>query len=393
MKISPLIALITVGITCYATAGPGGGGGGGAAGGGSASGGSASGSATGAAAPMSPATAPGTTPTAPPNTPATTSQQLIQRNQNQSTAPNSPFSPAVTNMPNTNQFGMNTNDNEEEEEEEREHRHHHHDTNEMSPTGANSGTNQFRNNFVFRDQALTPADQSLLVTLRQTVQTQLGITATGTMPVHFVIDNGVVTLFGTVPSADESQRILLLAQQTAGVTQVVDHLRVGTADQFQPRANGNNNTTQTGTAQTGATQSGTQITCTTQNSAIGGTATDHAFSPSDKALLLKVQQQASQQTGFTPANGQQLPVHFSIQNGVVAITGQVASPQQKQMVAGAVQNVPGVVRVVDDMSVSQTTPTTTAPATTANPAVNNQLAPTSTDGQTNNTMFQNSTNQ
>lgn len=377
MKISPLIALITVGITCCATAGPGGGGGGGAAGG------SASGSATGAAAPTSPATSQGTTPAAPPNTPATTSQQLNERNQfqTQTGITNSPFSPAISNqIVNTNEFGNNTNDNEEEEEEEREHRHHHHDhdTNEMSPMGGANGTDQFGNNFSFTDRAVTPTDQSLLVTLRQSVQTQLGVTPTGTMPVHFVIDNGVVTLLGTVPTSDESQRILLLAQQTTGVTQVVNRLRVN--------ANANNNMTQTGTEQTGITG----ITGT-QNSSIGGATSDHAFSASDKQLLFKVQQQATKETGLTPANGQQLPVHFSIQNGVVAITGQVASPQQKQLIAGAVQNVPGVVRVVDNITVSSQTPTPTTGTTTANPAVNNQLAPTSTGGQSN-TMFQNSTN-
>lgn len=167
MKTSPLFALIIVGITCCATAGPGGGG--------AASGGSASGSSTGtAASPTTPATDQGTTPAAPPNTPATTSQQLIQRNENMSAASNSAFSAAVT-----NQTGMNTN---------------------MQGT----------NNFAFRDRAVTPADQALLVTLRQELQVQLGQTLP-TARVHFFIDNGVVTLLGLVPNATDNQRILLLA--------------------------------------------------------------------------------------------------------------------------------------------------------------------------------------
>src|SRR3954468_24890876 len=39
--------------------------------------------------------------------------------------------------------------------------------------------------------------------------------------------NTTVTLSGTIGSADEHERALRLARETAGVTNVVDHLRVG----------------------------------------------------------------------------------------------------------------------------------------------------------------------
>lgn len=375
MKTSTLFALFVSTITCCAVGQAGGGAsGGGAAASGSAAAPAASGSAATpaqsgtAAAPAQSGSA--ANPAAPPTTPATTSQQLIERNQAGGVT-NSPFSPAIsnqfgmTNTVNTNEFGNKDNE-EEEERERREHREHRdrdrHGTNELAPTGGATGTNQFNNNIVFQDQSFTTADQSLLVTLRQRVQTQLGVTTTGTMPVHFVINNGVVTLVGTVPSTIESQRILLLAQQTPGVAQVNNRLQVSAAT------------------------SGAVQPITTPNPGFVGATTDHAFSPADRQLLFKVQQSATQQLGETTQNGMQLPVHFSIQNGVVSIMGQVASPQQKQSLLAAIQNTPGVTRVVDDVSVAST-----APAATANPSMNDTLAPTSTGSQSN-AIFQNSTN-
>lgn len=291
MKTSTLFALFIAGTTYCATAQTGGGGGAAGASGGAAnpaaSGSAANPTASGSAAnPAASGSAANPAASGSAATPATGA--MIQSNQ-------------VA----TNQFGMNTNMQ---------------GSNNLSPTGAASGTNQF----VDRDNAVTDNDREILVTIRQNIQAQLGVTSTGMMPVHFNINNGVVILIGFVPTADASQRILLLTQQTPGVTQVDNRLRVGTPP-LTP--------------------------ATTTTPAFVGTTTDRGFSPADRQLLFKVQQAASKQLGRTPANGMQLPVHFSIQNGVVSIMGQVFSQDNKQGLLAAVQNTPGVVRVVDNVSV------------------------------------------
>lgn len=308
MKKSTLFALFVIGITYCATAQTGGGGAG------------ASGS--------SGAAAPATTPTAPATTQPgqRTVPNPIQRNQ---------VSPGVS-MGMTNQFGMNTNMQ---------------GTNNLSPTGATSGTNQMRNHFPRRDHAETDNDRQLLIALRQNLLTQLGITSSEATPINFNINNGVVILIGFLPTADQCQHVAFMAQQTPGVSQVVNQLQVGT-----PPATPNQ-----------------PLMPATINPALTGATTDHAFSPSDRQLLFKVQRQASTQLGSTPANGLQSPVHFSIQNGIVAVTGQLSTQAQKQRLMAAVQNIPGVIRVVDDVTVSATTP-----RATVNPSLNNRPAPTPT---------------
>lgn len=347
MKTSTLFALLAIVITCGANA--------------QTSGGGASGSAGAAAASGTPATMPAA-PAPPPG--------LINRNQLPPGLQNRPLPPGLSNrfaarsnflatnqfginsnLQSTNQFGMTTNEEAE--------------SNGFSPTGAASGTNQLNSNLVFQDEAETPADQSLLVTLRQKVQVQLGITRPAAMPVHFVIDDGVVTLVGFVPTADESQRVLLLAQQTAGVVQVIDRLQIGSPPPgaLQPFLSAGANL---------------------------GRITDHAFSPTDQALLARIRQEAAVQLGVSKARRPvEMTVHFSIQNGAVTVMGQVFSNAQKQALLARIQSTPGVVNVVDDLGV--VAQNSGVPATSPNPpTVNSNLSPTST-GQSN-MVFRNSTN-
>jgi len=81
-------------------------------------------------------------------------------------------------------------------------------------------------------------------------------------------------------------------------------------------------------------------------------ASDHAFSPADQTILTTVQQEAALQLGVTALS--QMPVHFSIQNGVVGVTGQVSSMQEKQALIAAVGRTRGIVRVVDNVGVTST---------------------------------------
>jgi BON domain len=257
-----------------------------------------------------------------------------------STISTNPIAANPTNaMPSTNQFAT---------------------TNGVQENNGLAGTpNQANGNFVLRDQAVTPSDKVLLSTLTQGIASQIGVTSPAATPVHFFINNGAVTLVGTVPTADESQRILARVQQTPGVLSVFNDLHVGTPSTVvQPR------------------------------DAVGQTVTDHAFSPADQALLTTVEQQAAQQLGITGASASQMSVHFSIQNGVVGAMGQLSSAQEKAALIAALQRTPGVVRVVDDISL--TGPATMPTPAAANPATG-PLAPTSRDGQTNNFML-NTTN-
>ena len=236
----------------------------------------------------------------------------------------------------------------------------------MATNQMQGGTNSTAANDTPGNHAVTPSDRLLLNSLNQTVGTQLGVTSISAMPVHFLIANGAVTLVGTVPSADASQRILARVQQTPGVLNVFNDLTVGTAQKTAA-----------------------------QSSSIAGAATDHAFSPADKNLLTAVQQSAGSQLGINGASANQMPVHFSIENGVVGVTGQVTSLQEKQALIAAVQKTKGVIRVVDNVGVANgAAGGVDSPNGTANPFQNNgNLSPTSRDlNQTTNSNFLNSTN-
>lgn len=89
---------------------------------------------------------------------------------------------------------------------------------QTSTTGSSTTT-------LTQDRAFTAADQRLLIQVRQQVLPIIGATEASS-PVRFVLRNGLVTLVGTVPSAEQKQRIVTLVQQTPGVAQVVDQLQV-----------------------------------------------------------------------------------------------------------------------------------------------------------------------
>jgi hypothetical protein len=218
--------------------------------------------------------------------------------------------------------------------------------NAMTNFNVNINSN-FNGNVVIQDQAVTPTDRVLLTTLSQGVRATLGITPNGNAPVHFLIQNGTVTVTGTVQSTAQSQAVLAQVQQTPGVIGVVDDMHVGGA--FAP-----------------AVQNGTRTT-------LLGTPTDRAFSASDQTLLTTVQQEAALQLGVTSLA--QMPVHFSIENGVVGVTGQVSSLQEKQALIAAIERTRGIVRVVDNVS-ARSNGGNMGPSSTS---VNGALTPTSRD--------------
>jgi osmotically-inducible protein OsmY len=232
-------------------------------------------------------------------------------------------------------------------------------TNNMSTAGNSNG-----NNSVVVSQAVTASDRVLLNSLTQSVGVQLGINSQTQMPVHFLINNGAVTLVGTVATPDVSQRIAARVQQTPGVLSVFNDLSLGTA-------------AQTTTPQTGfftATQ-------------------DHAFSPADQSILSGVQQAAAMQLGISGASAAQLPVHFSIQNGVVGVTGRVSSLQEKQTLIAAIQRASGVVRVVDNVAIANPAAGgVSGPTGNQNPFLNNSNLPLTSRDQNQSNIYLNTTN-
>jgi len=268
-------------------------------------------------------------------------------------------------------------------------------TNQFQATSnatANINSNPSPNNLAVQDQTVTSGDRMLLNTLQQGLAAQLGTSAgtvagsstttaagtsagtstAGAASVHFLINNGMVTLVGTVPTADESQRILARVQQTPGVVSVFNDLRVGNA----------------------ATTSAQPINNLTGTAGVS----DRAFTPADQTLLTVVEQAAGNQLGITGASTGQMPVHFSIQNGVVGVTGQLSSPQEKAAVLAAVRQTPGVVRVVDNVALINVPQNGGVPGASPlqTPPMNNQtrpLQPTSRSMGLTNSQFLNTSNQ
>jgi osmotically-inducible protein OsmY len=209
----------------------------------------------------------------------------------------------------TNQFGANTN---------------------LSPTG-NAGTNSvfstnrfdFRNfdRTRFRDEAITPADQSLLIQIKQTITTEIAVSTSGGanwVPIHIAIDSGRVRLMGLVANADQAQRIQSLVSQMPGVSGV--------------------------------------------ENALSPLPQDLAMSETDRVILAQIRQVIP----LTPTGGAWMPVTFDVRQGGVAIAGIVPTVQESQRIETVVRQVPGVVQtsntlVVDTPSGARATSTLAVP--------------------------------
>ena len=199
----------------------------------------------------------------------------------------------------------------------------------LSPTGS-SGTNRvFSTNHFdfrhfdrmrFRDHAGTPADQSLLIRIKQTITTEISVSGTAGanfIPIHIDVENGRVRLFGLVANADQAQRIQSAVSQLPGISGVENALSTLPQDQ--------------------------------------------AVNENDRVILAQIRQVIP----LTPTGGAWMPVTFDVRQGAVAIAGIVPSVQESQHIETVVRQVPGVVQtsntLVVDNSGSTATPTSTVP--------------------------------
>jgi hypothetical protein len=196
------------------------------------------------------------------------------------------------------------------------------DTN-LSPTGR-FGTNHFSstntfsftnfNRATFRDEAVTPADRSLLIQIRQTIITQSSINGGGGRgrhwaPIHCHIHNGRASLMGLVANAEEAQRIQSAVSQIPGVAGVENGLSTLPEDRA---------------------------------------ATEH-----DRVILTQIRQVIPLSSPTSPWT----PVSFDVNQGVVGIAGIVANEQASQQIETTVRRVPGVRQTTNQLVVDQSSST------------------------------------
>lgn len=190
------------------------------------------------------------------------------------------------------------------------------DTNRMYGTNRSSqgsqqessGANNRDSRTGHQDQAVTAQDRTLLITVRQKVQTEvraLASSSAGTWaPVNFKCDQGVVTILGTVQSVEIKQQIENCVRRVPGVVRVENTIEIAGA---------------------GGVGAG-----------VGG--------DSDQVLITRVRQKVSPEIRVSGLD-------FQCHGGVVTVIGSVPQPETKERLIALVRQVPGVVNVTDQVTV------------------------------------------
>lgn len=207
-------------------------------------------------------------------------------------------------------------------------------TNRTYAPGTGGGTAQVK-----QDQAVTAQDRTLLVNIRQRIETTISTQVQA--PVYFICREGVVTVTGYSPTPQEKQQILTVVQQTPGVVQVVDQVQVNT--QTETAVGGATEQPYTGQGQGQYSSQEQYSSQTIQGSSM---IQDQALTSTDQTLVVQLRRQIS------PVVGTQYPVHFVCRNGIVTIVGIAANNEQKHQIVSLVQQTPGVVQVFDKLEVS-----------------------------------------
>src|ERR1043166_5356910 len=95
------------------------------------------------------------------------------------------------------------------------------------------GANNQESRTQHRDEAVTTQDRTLLINIRQKVQTEVKALVTSSAgawaPVNFKCDRGVVTIFGTVQSIEIKQQIAECVRRVPGVIRVEDSIVIAAA--------------------------------------------------------------------------------------------------------------------------------------------------------------------
>jgi hypothetical protein len=151
-----------------------------------------------------------------------------------------------------------------------------------------------------QDRAYTAEDQRLLTQVRRQILPVLNTTE-ATSPVRLITQNGVVTLVGSVPTAEQRQRIVSVIERTPGVRQVVDQLQVGSDTSTMigsAGVSGSTIGTSTGSVAGATTSFGTNLTPTSR---IG--ATNRVFSGTNQLTNPQLTPQGDQTLQNRPNQG------------------------------------------------------------------------------------------
>lgn len=198
----------------------------------------------------------------------------------------------------------------------------------LTPTGMDATnriywTNRFDSRHFdhsrFRDEAITPADQSLLIRIRQTITTEISVSTSGGanwVPIHCAIHSGHVRLIGLVRTADEAQRLLAMVSQMPGVSGIENALSTLPQDQ--------------------------------------------ALNENDRVILAQIRQVIP----LSPPPAAWTPVSFDVRQGAVGIVGIVPTVQESHRIETTVRQVPGVVQTSNTLIVDASVSTGAAPTST-----------------------------
>ncbi|AMV33643.1 periplasmic protein [Pirellula sp. SH-Sr6A] len=160
--------------------------------------------------------------------------------------------------------------------------------------------------------------------------------------INLSVEEGRVIVDGAVANQGQLDSILRVASTTAGVKEVVNNVKVQQSS--LPQA-----------APAPATEQ-VVVPASANDDAPALMTLPESEEPTVRAEDANITSEVLTRLGSAQKNGQlrNFDIDVSTIEGEVWVRGHVASPDQKSMVLGTVQRVPGVVRVVDEVSVGQT---------------------------------------
>jgi hyperosmotically inducible protein len=150
--------------------------------------------------------------------------------------------------------------------------------------------------------------------------------------------NGVVTLSGTVDRPVAKQQAVVIARQTDGVTDVVDNIEVSPVP-TRTTGDVDDNRDATGDARDSAREAGDRASDAAGRA--GAVVTDAAITTAVKAKVL------------ADANTPGTTIDVDTENGVVTLTGTVASRAAADRAVALARETNGVKNVVNDLKVGK----------------------------------------
>jgi osmotically-inducible protein OsmY len=184
--------------------------------------------------------------------------------------------------------------------------------------------------------------------------------------INLSVEDGKVTVDGAVATQAQLDAILRVASSTQGVTQVIDNVTVQRKEEpATPKA------TEPKPAESPSTAPQTVMPASANDDVPSLLIQPEPVEPTVRPEDANITSEILSRLGTAQKAGQlrNFDIDISTIDGEVWVRGQVASADQKGLVLGTVQRVPGVLRVIDEVALGQTvrpvgnytSTTTTAP--------------------------------